>query len=70
MEHGGADAFFKSTPRVGDIVSVLKPSNTASLGLVCELEHKKKGSETSRAYPARAPLLRVVQGGFAGQPAI
>ena len=36
----------KSTPRVGDIVYVLKPNNTASLGLVCELEHKEKGSKT------------------------
>ena len=36
----------KSTPRVGDIVYVLKPSNKASLGLVCELEHKEKGSKT------------------------
>ena len=35
----------KSAPRVGDIVYVLKPSNTASLGLVRELEHKEKGSE-------------------------
>ena len=37
----------KSAPRVGDIVYVLKPSNMASLGLVCELEHKEKGSEAS-----------------------
>ena len=36
----------KSTPRVGDIVYVLKPNNTASLGLVRELEHKEKGSKT------------------------
>ena len=36
----------KSAPLVGDIVYVLKPSNTASLGLVRELEHKEKGSET------------------------
>ena len=36
----------KSAPRVGDIVYVLKPNNTASLGLVRELEHKKKGSKT------------------------
>ena len=37
----------KSAPRVGDIVYVLKPNNMASLGLVCELEHKEKGSKTS-----------------------
>ena len=36
----------KSTPRVGDIVYVLKPNNMASLGVVRELEHKKKGSKT------------------------
>ena len=36
----------KSTPRVGDIVYVLKPNNMASLGLVRELEHKEKGSKT------------------------
>ena len=36
----------KSAPRVGDIVYVLKPNNLASLGLVCELEHKEKGSKT------------------------
>ena len=36
----------KSTPRVGDIVYVLKPNNMASLGLVRELEQKEKGSET------------------------
>ena len=36
----------KSTPRVGDIVYVLKPNNMASLGVVRELEHKEKGSET------------------------
>ena len=36
----------KSAPRVGDIVYVLKPSNTVSLGLVRELEQKEKGSET------------------------
>ena len=36
----------KSTPCVGDIVYVLKPNNMASLGLVRELEHKEKGSET------------------------
>ena len=35
----------KSAPLVGDIVYVLKPSNTASLGLVRELEHKEKGSK-------------------------
>ena len=35
----------KSTPRVGDIVYVLKPNNMASLGLVRELEHKEKGSK-------------------------
>ena len=36
----------KSTPRVGDIVYVLKPNNMASLGVVRELEQKEKGSET------------------------
>ena len=36
----------KSAPLVGDIVYVLKPSNKASLGVVRELEHKKKGSKT------------------------
>ena len=36
----------KSTPRVGDIVYVLKPHNMASLGLVRELGHKEKGSKT------------------------
>ena len=36
----------KRTSRVREIVYVLKPNNLASFGLVRELEHKEKGSET------------------------
>ena len=32
----------KRASRVGDIAYVLKPNNTASLGLVRELEHEEK----------------------------